>query len=214
MLVVACDQPRLQAVVHALEHEDAGSLAPLDSTWRPLTLAREPVDVVLLDLNLPDSTGVCTVQRLNRHAPGIPIVAIVDDTEGEAVGRILQEGAQDVLARDRLEPSLVAQVLDTAVARHRAGTSLREREARLSAAFAGTNDGLWDWDLCANNVFYSSHWNAILGLPEKDVEDGPEHWFDRVHRDDRPGLQLLLEAHLQGESRHFEHEHRVLHTRR
>ncbi len=98
----------------------------------------------------------------------------------------------------------------TSVERHRALRRIRREAERYSLAIDGTSDGLWDWDLDSDAVFYSSRWNGLIGLPERDVVAGPLHWFDRVHPDDLSGLKDMLIEHLSGNSRHFEHEYRIL----
>src|SRR4029079_6297284 len=64
-------------------------------------LGNRDIDVVLLDLNLPDSGGTDGVAQIDTRAPGVPVVVLtgLDDV---AVGlRAVQEGAQDYLIKDR-----------------------------------------------------------------------------------------------------------------
>ena len=96
--------------------------------------------------------------------------------------------------------------------RMRAEADLRASEERYALAAAGANDGLWDWELGTDRVFYSARWRVMLG----ETEDGegsssPEDWLNRIHPDDLPTFKARLEAHLRGDTPHFEHEHRVLH---
>jgi diguanylate cyclase (GGDEF)-like protein len=51
----------------------------------------------------------------------------------------------------------------------------------------------------------------MLGCQESDIEDSVEEWFARVHPEDRERLETALAMHLQGQTEHFEHEHRMLH---
>jgi len=51
----------------------------------------------------------------------------------------------------------------------------------------------------------------MLGCQEHDLEDSVEEWFARVHPEDRERLEMALTVHLQGQTEHFEHEHRMLH---
>lgn len=87
--------------------------------------------------------------------------------------------------------------------------ALRESEERYALAAQGANDGIWDWNVKTGKIYFSPRWRGILGLQEQDVLDCLEHWFDWIHPDDRQGFQRDLEAHLRGDSAHFEHEHRM-----
>lgn len=88
---------------------------------------------------------------------------------------------------------------------------LRQSDERYALATHGANDGLWDWKLDTGQIFYSPRWKAMLGHNEEELSNHPDEWFDRVHPEDRAALQHALNAHIQGESPHFEHEHRILH---
>jgi len=48
----------------------------------------------------------------------------------------------------------------------------------------GTNDGLWDWNLETNEIYFSTCWKSMLGLEGNEIADSPEEWFSRVHLED------------------------------
>ncbi len=89
--------------------------------------------------------------------------------------------------------------------------ALRVSEERYALAARGANDGLWDWDLKANQFYFSPRWKAMLGYREDEVGSDPQEWFGRVHPDDRDRVQLHLDAHFKGLITHFESEHRMQH---
>jgi|GEM_PF-6204570 len=60
----------------------------------------------------------------------------------------------------------------------------REIQERLSFALRGSNDGLWDWDLTTNNVYYSPRWKEILGYKDNEVINKFESWENLLHPDD------------------------------
>ena len=96
-------------------------------------LANGGVDVVLLDLSLPDSSGGDTLRRVQDRAPNIPIV-VLTGLEDEALARTLvKDGAQDYLLKDQVDGNLLARSMLYAVERHQLLAELRE--AKESAEF-------------------------------------------------------------------------------
>src|SRR5262249_20793861 len=84
-------------------------------------------------------------------------------------------------------------------------------EERLTLAAEGANDGLWEWDLRTQEVYFSARWRAMLGLPATHDLGRVEAWMDRVHADDIGPLRAALDAYLSGQGDHLEHEHRIRH---
>jgi len=98
------------------------------------------VDVILTDLDLPDSSGLETVSALRRAAPLVPIVVLTGQAD-EALGvAALREGAQDYLVKDHAAPALLARTLRHAVERKRLHMELAatrdELEERVRARTA------------------------------------------------------------------------------
>ncbi|HPH97693.1 MAG TPA: EAL domain-containing protein [Anaerolineaceae bacterium] len=90
----------------------------------------------------------------------------------------------------------------------RSRQALKESQERYALALNGSNDGIWDWDLRANQVYYSDRMLNILGGSQPG--QNAEHlWMDRVHPDDRRHFTEALQMHLSGKTSHFENEHRI-----
>ena len=87
----------------------------------------------------------------------------------------------------------------------------KESEQRYAMAAAGSNDGLWDWDLDADLFYVSDRWKLMIGLSTADRIERSEQWFRDVHQEDLPGLRAELARHLDGDTPHFEHEYRMQH---
>ncbi|HET7477929.1 MAG TPA: PAS domain-containing protein [Rubrobacteraceae bacterium] len=87
----------------------------------------------------------------------------------------------------------------------------RAAEERYALAARATNDGLWDWDLTTDEVYFSPRWKEMLGYGEGEVGTGSSEWFDRIHPDDRAGVEERLRAHLNGDKGNFATEYRALH---
>ncbi len=98
--------------------------------------------------------------------------------------------------------------------RKQAEEALRASEERYALAAQSVNDGLWDWNLKTNEVYYSERWKAMLGCEDEDIGNTPFEWFRRVHPDDLAQVQSLLQEHLEGRTPTFESEHRMRHKDR
>src|SRR5882672_9489130 len=98
--------------------------------------------------------------------------------------------------------------------RKQAEEALRASEERYALAAQSVNDGLWDWNLKTNEVYYSERWKAMLGCVDEDIGNTPFEWFRRVHPDDLAQVQSLLTDHLEGRTVTFESEHRMRHKDR
>ncbi len=88
---------------------------------------------------------------------------------------------------------------------------LRESEDRYAAAARGANDGLWDWNIKTNQIYYSPRWQAMIGHEHIPLNTHIEEWFSRIHPDDRGQVEHALSLHLLGETPHFESEFRMCH---
>lgn len=87
---------------------------------------------------------------------------------------------------------------------------LREREERYELAISGTNDGLWDWDLLTDEVYYSTTWMRILGYKYESV---PQvfTWSENVHPDELGKVAADINDHLNGLTEIYQNTHRMKH---
>ena len=88
--------------------------------------------------------------------------------------------------------------------------ALRESEERLRLAFAGAQEGVWDWNLETNAVVYSSRWKQMLGYDDDEIEPHVSAWERLVHPDDRAHAALADEKIARGEPI-YEAEFRLRH---
>jgi PAS domain S-box-containing protein len=84
-------------------------------------------------------------------------------------------------------------------------------EERISLAMRGSNDGLWDWDLITNDVYYSPRWKSMLGYEEHEVENNLDSWKSLVHLDDKDDVLKKVKNYIEDQSLDFEIEMRMHH---
>lgn len=183
-------------------------------------------DVILLDLCLPDGRGIELVKQLKERTPQVPIVVLTGIEDQQVAVEALQEGVQDYLVKsDTFSPqrlqklgyvdigNLIVKTLRYAIERADLIQQLAVSKERYSLAVEGARDGIWDWNLITNRVFYSARWRSLIGLPSKDTNDSPKQWRSRIHPHDQDAFEQKLKAHLAyPQPQQFHHEYRLLHA--
>ena len=101
-------------------------------------------------------------------------------TQGADIVEAFRLGANDYVTKPVDFPVALARIA-THLSHKRAVESLRESEERYALAMRGANDGLWDWNLTTNEVYWSARWKTMLGYVEGEIGSSPEEWFSRVH---------------------------------
>jgi diguanylate cyclase (GGDEF)-like protein/PAS domain S-box-containing protein len=89
--------------------------------------------------------------------------------------------------------------------------SLQESEERYALAARGANDGLWDWNLTTDEIYFSPRWNHMLGDSISERWTGPAEWFSHIHLGDRERVHTEIAAHCEGKTGEFVSEYRMRH---
>ena len=170
------------------------------------------IDLLLLDIEMPEVSGLDALQSLREsYSPtDLPIIMVTAKNQSDDIVKALEMGANDYLTKPIDFPVALARI-STQLSHKNAQEALRESEERYALAARGANDGLWDWNLLTDAVYFSPRWKAMLGFQENEIEDRLEEWLDRIHDADRDRVKQEIDAHQKGLTPHFESEHRLLH---
>jgi diguanylate cyclase (GGDEF)-like protein/PAS domain S-box-containing protein len=212
LLVVDDDEYNRDLLCRRLERKGYAATAAASGQEALELMQQQAFDLVLLDIMMPelDGTAVLKMIRETFTAAQLPVIMVSAKDESEDIVGALSLGANDYVTKPIDFPVALARI-HTQLSRKKAEEALRDSEERYALAMRGANDGLWDWNLRTNDIYFSPRWKQMLGCQESDIEDSVEEWFARVHPEDRERLETALAVHLQGQTEHFEHEHRMLH---
>jgi diguanylate cyclase (GGDEF)-like protein/PAS domain S-box-containing protein len=84
-------------------------------------------------------------------------------------------------------------------------------ELRYSLIAQSANDGLWDWDIKTNTVYYSPRWREMLGYEDDEIGNSPLDWINLIHPDDLERATQYLSNFIDNQDATFEFEYRLRH---
>jgi PAS domain S-box-containing protein len=160
------------------------------------------------DDNFPRWTAAA---RCGLHAGfGFPILYTNGEVGGviEIFSRRMSRPDDELLALFASLGSQIGQFIE----RKRAEEELREARERYEMAVRGSGDGLWDWDMRTNRVYFSPRWKEQLGYADQEIADDYTEWESRVHPDDLArARKTVRECLADASSTTYQLEHRLRH---
>ncbi len=196
--------------------------------------AGTPFAVAFVDMRMPPGwDGVATIRRLWELDPELQCVICTAYSDYSWEDILEQLGINDrlLLLRKPFDAAEVGQLASALSEKwHLARRAhlkleqlrgmvdeqtrhLAESEARYALAAAGSNDGLWDWNLTTDTVYYAPRWNALVGLPaEEPTLAGPQRWLERIHPDDVSTFRAAFDDLRLGRTAQLAVEYRMLHA--
>lgn len=139
-----------------------------------------------------------------RHITG-PIRQVTAASRQIAAGDLQQ--VIDVRTGDELE-DLANQFNRMSAQLRESYDALKEREERLALVIRATNDGILDWDLRTNQVYFSPRWKEMLGYADDEIGNTFDDWRRLLHPDDSERALALIQDYRQGKTPSYELEHR------
>ncbi len=120
-------------------------------------------------------------------------LCVIDRVPRELTGRQVQALgilSNQVITQMRLRRQLREQ--------QRMEQALALNEQRLHYALEGSDQGVWDWNLLTNEVYFSPRWCDQLGYAPEEISNRLEEWSSRVHPDDLGPALTLIRDHMEG----------------
>jgi diguanylate cyclase (GGDEF)-like protein/PAS domain S-box-containing protein len=212
-ILLAADHEALTDEITAhLERLGYSVVGHADRSEATLWMVKELLpDLVLIEIGLRGSLEDMQVGKQIYTDFDIPVIFISSDAD-----IVLAEAAATAEAYGLLVGPFEAHVLKSTISvalhKHGATRKLRESEERYGLAIQAANDGIWDWNLKTNEIYFSPRWKEMLGYTENEIGTDLNEWFKRIHPDDLKQVQANLVNHLRGSTPRFECEYRIQHV--
>jgi len=216
VLIIEDFPPDAELMVHEL------CKTGFDPIWKRIETESEylenldsDLDVILADYTLPQLHVRRALELLKHTGFDIPFIVVTGSIGEEVAVECMKQGATDYLLKDRLMRlgQAVSHALEQKqlrMAKKNTEQALKESEDRWQFALEGCGDGVWDWNIQTNDIFYSKQWKQIIGFGENEIEDDLSTRDKRIHPDDKDLVINEIQKHLNGDTPQYVAEYRVL----
>jgi diguanylate cyclase (GGDEF)-like protein/PAS domain S-box-containing protein len=136
-------------------------------------VAEHEVDIVLLDLGLPDAQGLGAVRRARAAAPRVPLVVLTGLDDESLATQALQEGAQDYLIKGQLDARSLSRALRYAIERNTMEEALFVEKERAQVTLDSIGDAVICTDISGNVTFLNVVAEKVTGWVREDAAGRP-----------------------------------------
>jgi PAS domain S-box-containing protein len=138
-------------------------------------------DVVLVDLNLPDSTGFQTLVNVRAVRPTLPFVVLTHVDDSEIAVEAVRHGAQDWLTKEYVLSNLLERSLTYAIERNNMQLRLRSSEERFRQLAENINEVFWLSDVATGGLVYiSPAYERIWGRRCESLYENRDEWLEAI----------------------------------
>lgn len=155
-------------------------------------LDKEDVDLIFLDLTLPDTHGFKTLAAMTEKHPNLPVIVLAGVSDETYGPQLLKAGAQDYLVKGMFNASLLGRCIRYSLQNHAAKCKIEEyakqlavNEKRYLESQKMAKLGNWDLDLVTNKMAWSEEVHHIFEFPPSSYALALNNYLDYVHPDDR-----------------------------
>jgi two-component system, NarL family, sensor histidine kinase UhpB len=157
----------------------------------------EHFDIMLLDLNLPDSQGIETFNTMNQHAPEVPIIILTGLLDEDLAINIVSEGAQDYLVKGQIDKQLLSRSIKYSIERKRIEIDLRKSEEKYRLMVEKLESGLFLIDSQNKINYVNSQMADMLGYKMDDLMN--QNVFNFINKNCRN----VFKKHLKVNDKHI-----------
>jgi CheY-like chemotaxis protein len=179
-------------------------------------LEQKDVELVLLDLSLPDISGFKTLTAYLANFSNIPVI-VLTGMNNEIIGnQSIKAGAQDFLVKEQFDEKILSRSIRYALQRFKTHIKLEEtahqleiHKKRYVEAQEMAHFGNWEMDIVTNEMKWTAEIYRIMCVTEGSLNPSLTSFLDYVHKDDRPKVEAFFEEAAKDGKMH-KLEHRLL----
>ncbi len=186
-------------------------------------LSRGVFDVIIIDLSLPDSSGLETFKSVFDAANEVPII-VLTGLEDEAMGiATVKQGAQDFLIKGKINSKTIKRSVNYSIERYKLLKSLAENAKKLEEKTADllgeqqklaqaqklAHVGSWEWNIKDNSFTSSDELYRILKLEPGEIVLTYESFLDFIHSEDKDNVISEINRSIK-KQRPFEFSNRIV----
>jgi PAS domain S-box-containing protein len=154
-------------------------------------------------------SGLIAAVLLASHLASKPLRLMLEQVgmigkTGDLTARVTQQGPTEFQELGQGFNEMLGKLQQTTVSQEK----YRESEERFSFAVQGTNDGLWNWDLTTDAVWYSPRYKEMLGYQDHEFPNVLDSFKTNLHPEDAADTWNAVQQHF-NESRGYDVEHRM-----
>ena len=165
-----------------------------------LTQKGSGIDVVLLDLTLPDGEGMGTLEAIEKAQVSTPVVVLTGRDDHARSVLAMRQGAQDYLFKGQVDCDLLSRSLQYAIERKRLESALRKSEEQYRDLFENAHDLIQSVTSTGRFAYVNRAWREMLGYTEDEVKE--LSLVDILHPDCQQHCREVFQHVLAGEKLH------------
>ncbi|HEY9808639.1 MAG TPA: GAF domain-containing protein [Halomicronema sp.] len=181
-------------------------------------MKKESFDCAIVDYCLPDGDGLSLVKKVRDAGMKMALIVLTGQGDEQIAVDLMKAGVSDYLSKSRVGPESLCRSIRNAIRIYRAEVEaelatqkLKESEERYRLVLQGSNDGIWDWDLEKNEIYWNDRFFEIIGVSRGEFKETLEAFYEQLHPDDRPHVQKSFSDHF-NTGVEYNVEFRILHT--
>ena len=164
-----------------------------DTFYEGVEIAEEnPIDLVLLDLSLPDSHGFKTLTNFLAKFPQIPVIVMTGLSDDIVGNQSIKAGAQDYLVKGEFDSNLLGRVIRYSLQRHNSQQKLEQyaknltvSERRYIEAQEMAHFGNWEMDIVTNEMQWTNEVYRVFGFEPQSISPVFSDYLNFIHAEDR-----------------------------
>lgn len=186
-----------------------GKTAHADTMQAAAELIKEnSFDIALLDLSLPDSSGIDSVITLNRLLPQTPIVVLSGLSDVAVAMEAISLGAQDYLVKGEFDEKLLGKIIHYSIERKKMVEKLRRSNDRYEFVNKATLDTIWEWWFDKNTGMWGEGIINTFGYTAASLHYNDDWMNTYIHPDDRERMKERLKGYIKARLQHWQDEFR------